>query len=68
MEIPDTLRQKMELFRTHGRIHRYNNELFTEVAWLQVMTGQNCTRRATTRWSTCRPRQGSRTTWRASLG
>jgi tryptophan halogenase len=41
MEIPETLRQKMELFRTHGRIHRYNNELFTEVAWLQVMVGQN---------------------------
>jgi tryptophan 7-halogenase len=41
MEIPETLRQKMDLFRTHGRIHRYNNELFTEVAWLQVFIGQN---------------------------
>jgi tryptophan 7-halogenase len=41
MEVPETLRQKMDLFRTHGRIHRYNNELFTEVAWLQVFIGQN---------------------------
>jgi len=41
MEIPETLRQKMELYRSHGRIFRYNNELFTEVAWLQVMEGQN---------------------------
>ncbi len=41
MEIPDTLREKMELFRTHGRIQRVNNELFTEVAWMQVFTGQN---------------------------
>jgi tryptophan halogenase len=41
MEIPETLREKMELYRTHGRIQRFNNELFTEVAWLQVFTGQN---------------------------
>jgi tryptophan halogenase len=41
MDIPDTLRQKMELFRTHGRVHRFNNELFTEVAWQQVFVGQN---------------------------
>ncbi len=41
MAIPDTLRQKMDLYRTHGRIHRYNSELFTEVAWLQVFEGQN---------------------------
>jgi tryptophan halogenase len=41
MDIPDTLREKMELFRTHGRVHRYNNELFTEVAWQQVFVGQN---------------------------
>ena len=41
MSIPDTLREKMDLFRSHGRIQRFNNELFTEVAWLQVMEGQN---------------------------
>jgi tryptophan halogenase len=41
MEIPETLREKMDLYRTHGRIHRFNNELFTEVAWQQVFVGQN---------------------------
>jgi tryptophan 7-halogenase len=41
MEIPETLREKMDLYRTHGRIQRVNNELFTEVAWMQVFAGQN---------------------------
>ncbi len=40
MPIPDTLAQKMELFRGSGRIHREADELFTQVAWLQVMIGQ----------------------------
>jgi tryptophan 7-halogenase len=40
MDIPDTLRRKMDLYRTHGRIFRENMELFSEVAWLQVMHGQ----------------------------
>ena len=35
------LREKMALFRSSGRIFRFDNELFTEVAWLQVMQGQN---------------------------
>ncbi|MDR7267689.1 tryptophan halogenase [Pelomonas saccharophila] len=41
MAIPDSLREKIELFRSHGRVMRVNNELFTEVGWLQVMEGQN---------------------------
>ena len=32
--------EKVETFRAHGRIFRFNEELFTEVAWLQVMVGQ----------------------------
>lgn len=40
MTIPDTLRDKVETFRAHGRIFRFNEELFTEVGWLQVMVGQ----------------------------
>ena len=40
MSIPDTLVEKVETFRAHGRIFRFNEELFTEVAWLQVMVGQ----------------------------
>lgn len=40
MSIPDTLRRRMELFRSNGRIFRENNEMFAEVSWLQVMHGQ----------------------------
>ncbi|TAG48771.1 MAG: tryptophan 7-halogenase [Betaproteobacteria bacterium] len=41
MEIPAALQAKIDLFKTHGRIVRDNNELFAEVGWLQVMHGQN---------------------------
>jgi tryptophan 7-halogenase len=41
MPIPETLTEKLDLYRSHGRIVRFNNELFTEVGWLQVMHGQN---------------------------
>ena len=30
----------MDLFRSHGRVYREGNELFTKVSWLQVMHGQ----------------------------
>jgi tryptophan halogenase len=41
MDIPATLREKIDLFRTHGRLRRVDGELFTEVGWLQVLVGQN---------------------------
>ncbi|RNJ63681.1 MAG: tryptophan 7-halogenase [Porphyrobacter sp. IPPAS B-1204] len=37
---PDGLAEKLELFRSSGRIIRENNELFTEDSWLSVMLGQ----------------------------
>jgi tryptophan halogenase len=40
MELPDTLRHKIELFREHGRVFRYNNELFDVPSWVAVMLGQ----------------------------
>ncbi|HET7817390.1 MAG TPA: tryptophan halogenase family protein [Sphingomicrobium sp.] len=40
MPIPDTLEQKIELFRETGRVFRKNEELFTENSWVQVMMGQ----------------------------
>ncbi len=40
MEIPDTLTQKIELFRETGRVFRRNEELFAENSWVQVMLGQ----------------------------
>ncbi|RHW19051.1 tryptophan 7-halogenase [Sphingomonas gilva] len=40
MAIPDTLAEKIALFRANGRIVRVDEELFTEVGWMQVMLGQ----------------------------
>lgn len=46
MEIPDSLAQKIELFRETGRVFRKNDELFAENSWVQVMMGQGITPRA----------------------
>lgn len=40
MAIPESLAAKIDLFRANGRIVRVNEELFTELGWLQVMWGQ----------------------------
>ncbi|MBV8503768.1 MAG: tryptophan 7-halogenase [Paucibacter sp.] len=40
MEIPQSLAERIELFRSHGRVLREGNELFTKVSWLQVLHGQ----------------------------
>lgn len=41
MAIPEALTKKLDLYRARGRIVRFDNELFSEVGWLQVMQGQN---------------------------
>ena len=41
MAIPETLQQKMDLYRASGRVVRVDNELFSEVGWTQVFEGQN---------------------------
>jgi tryptophan halogenase len=41
MEIPETLRQRMELFRTTGGVFPSLDELFDVRGWVQVMIGQN---------------------------
>lgn len=40
MDIPDSVRQKMDLFARTGRVFRKNEELFAENSWIQVMMGQ----------------------------
>ena len=42
MEIPDTLQHKIDVFKASGLVFRENDELFTKIAWQQVMIGQNC--------------------------
>ena len=40
MQVPEFLQHRLDLFRTHGRVFREGNELFTKLSWLQVMHGQ----------------------------
>lgn len=41
MSIPDSLTQKIELFREAGRVFRYEDELFSKPSWVAVLLGQN---------------------------
>jgi tryptophan 7-halogenase len=41
IRLTDTLLEKIELFRSHGRILREDAELFPVMSWLSVMVGQN---------------------------
>ncbi|MEN3973003.1 tryptophan halogenase family protein [Sphingomicrobium sp. XHP0235] len=40
MDVPDSLAEKLALWRGAGHIHREHEELFTEVGWFQVFAGQ----------------------------
>jgi tryptophan halogenase len=40
MNIPDNLRHRMDLFRSHGRVFVEPGDLFTETSWVAVMMGQ----------------------------
>ena len=40
MAVPDSLAHKIELFREHGHVFRYNDELFELPSWVAVMLGQ----------------------------
>ena len=37
---PPGVQQKLDMFRTNGRIFREHNEIFTETSWLAVLTGK----------------------------
>ena len=40
MEVPDTLTEKIEIFKANGQIFREEDELFTTTSWAAVMMGQ----------------------------
>ena len=40
MEIPDTLKHRMSLFKESGQVFKKAEELFGETSWIQVMMGQ----------------------------
>jgi tryptophan 7-halogenase len=40
MDIPESLQNRLDVFRANGRIFRDPEDLFKEASWLQVMVGQ----------------------------
>lgn len=40
MDVPDTLTEKIEIFKANGQIFREEDELFTTTSWAAVMMGQ----------------------------
>ncbi len=43
MEVPDTLAEKIDLFRRAGRVTHYSEGLFLEPSWIAVYLGQGIT-------------------------
>ena len=40
MELPDSLRQRIAIYRDSARVYRHDNEIFGEISWFAVMHGQ----------------------------
>ncbi|WP_379920589.1 tryptophan halogenase family protein [Erythrobacter sp. R86502] len=43
MDVPDSLRYKLDLFAASGRVGRDADDLFRDASWVQVMLGQGIT-------------------------
>jgi len=43
MSVPDSLEHKIKLFKETGKVHARTEDLFSNVAWQQVMLGQGIT-------------------------
>lgn len=46
MAIPDTLKDRIALYKDNARLYRHDNEIFGETSWLAVMHGQGITPKA----------------------
>lgn len=40
MDVPEELQKKIDVFMQNGQMYRFNNELFNEVSWVEVLLGQ----------------------------
>jgi tryptophan halogenase len=40
MRVPDSLHDKLELFRRRGRVVKYREGVFLDASWIAVYTGQ----------------------------
>ena len=43
MKIPDTLKQRIDVYKENARLYRHDNELFGPTSWFAVMHGQGLT-------------------------
>lgn len=43
MEVPESLRHRIEMFGESGKVYKFAQELFGESSWIQVMLGQGIT-------------------------
>jgi len=41
MQIPQTLAERIAIYKENGRLYRHDNELFSETSWFAVLHGQN---------------------------
>ncbi len=41
MQIPQSLSQRMAIYKENARLYRHDNELFNEISWFAVLNGQN---------------------------
>lgn len=41
MDIPDTLKNRMEIYSENARLYRHHNDIFGETSWFAVLQGQN---------------------------
>lgn len=41
MDLPETLRRRIDIYMENGRLYRHDNELFGEHSWFAVFEGQN---------------------------
>lgn len=46
MEIPDTLKDRIALYKDNARLYRHDNEIFGETSWFAVMHGQGISPKA----------------------
>jgi tryptophan halogenase len=46
MDVPDTLEERIALYKDNARVFRRDNEIFGETSWLAVMHGQGLTPRS----------------------
>ncbi len=41
MDIPQSLKDRIEIYKENARLYRHDSELFSETSWFAVMNGQN---------------------------